>query len=293
MASNVLAYANKEDQYEDWIELYNAGDQSVDLSGYYLSVDPNEKWQIPSGTIINSKGFILFFADGNTYLNFHTSFKLNKEGGKLTLSAQDGITVIDYLEFPEQIRDISFGRWEDGGKIWNYMQVISPGTVNKPGYSTFTGAPVINVTSGFYEGKIQVSINPSSANEIIRYTTDGSDPREISQEYQSPFEVYETCILKARSFRIGSLPGEITSKSILINEQQTLPLLSLIIDPKNLYDPSIGIYNHDLDGRAYERFAEVEYFPKSGLAFHQPCGIRIQGNTGPLDFRKKSFRLFF
>jgi len=38
----------------DWIELYNTGSSTVDLSGWFLTDDPSEpqQWQIPAGTSI-------------------------------------------------------------------------------------------------------------------------------------------------------------------------------------------------------------------------------------------------
>ena len=39
-------------QYPDWIELYNASDETITLNGLYLTDDTNEptKWQIPVAT---------------------------------------------------------------------------------------------------------------------------------------------------------------------------------------------------------------------------------------------------
>lgn len=296
MAVNVLSYPNPEGEYEDWIELYNSGDQALDLAGYYLANGASTKWQIPYGnsskSTIPAKGFLVFSADGRTDLAFHVSFSLGKEGEDLFLLDKDGSTLIDYIHFPEQLRDISYGRWQDGGTVWNYMHVFSPGTVNKPGYNDFSNRASIVLNSGFYNNSVTVYMSNGHPYEIIRYTTDGSDPGESSAQYTGPLEISTTCVLRARTFRNGYLPGEIISKSVFINENQALPVLSLITDPKNLYDPATGIYVHDFDGRAWERYSEFEYFDENKLAFKILAGIRIQGNTGPMDFNKKSFRLF-
>lgn len=50
----------------DWIELHNASDDPVDLSGIYLSDDPDlpRTWRFPNGTSIEPRGFLIVLADG-------------------------------------------------------------------------------------------------------------------------------------------------------------------------------------------------------------------------------------
>lgn len=68
LASNVSIDADivDFDDYSDWIELYNGEDFELDLGGYYITDDLENplKWEIPSETIIQAKGFIRFWADG-------------------------------------------------------------------------------------------------------------------------------------------------------------------------------------------------------------------------------------
>ena len=68
LASNVSIDADMVDfdDYSDWIELYNDESVDVDISGYFLTDDPDNplRWEIPTGTIIEAKGFIRFWADG-------------------------------------------------------------------------------------------------------------------------------------------------------------------------------------------------------------------------------------
>ena len=82
-------------EYEDWIELYNAGGGVVDLSGFFLSdkaSDPG-KWPIPAGTTIPANGHLLFFAskkDGFISGQYHTNFKLTAAGAYLALTKDNG-----------------------------------------------------------------------------------------------------------------------------------------------------------------------------------------------------------
>lgn len=300
MASNVLAYENTDGDYEDWIEIYNSGELPVDLAGYYLSDDltTGDYWQVPtspaSKTIIPAKGYLILYADKkNAHGADHLGFKLNREGGQIALISPDGLTVLDSITYQNQFRDISYGRSPDGGPQWTYFMTITPGATNQQGYVDFVSAPSIDQPPGFYNSSMIVSVQPAQNGDIIRYTLDGSDPTDTSTPYVVPVSISQTSIFKAREFKAGTLPSQIVSEAFFINSNYTLPMLALITDPKNLFDPKIGIYVNDKDGRAWERFAELEYFKDQVLGFHIPAGIRIQGNTGPRDFDKKSFRAYF
>src|SRR5690349_14442875 len=81
--SNLSQVADDYGDYGDWIELYNTGGTSVDLSGYYLSDNPSNPmlWPIPSGVTISANGFKRFWASGRNVsngANYHTNFKLTQ-----------------------------------------------------------------------------------------------------------------------------------------------------------------------------------------------------------------------
>ena len=63
----------------DWIEIYNASSETIELTGYFITDNLRDilKWKIPSGTEIEPGGFIIFWADGldETLNGFHTNFK--------------------------------------------------------------------------------------------------------------------------------------------------------------------------------------------------------------------------
>jgi hypothetical protein len=65
LASNISTEFAPDYNYEDWIELYNAGSSSVDLEGYYLTDDPEylQKFRISESLKIYSKSHKLIWAD--------------------------------------------------------------------------------------------------------------------------------------------------------------------------------------------------------------------------------------
>ena len=107
--------------FSDWIEIYNGTESSINLGGYYLTdnLEDSTKWQIPVNTTIQSKGFLLIWADGKneTLSDLHTNYKLQKAGEEIGLFTPEGI-LIDHIVYIAQTTDISFGRQPDGGSNW-------------------------------------------------------------------------------------------------------------------------------------------------------------------------------
>ena len=53
------------DDYSDWIELYNPGATSYSLDDFFLTDNLEDplKWKIPDGTLIESDGYLIIWAD--------------------------------------------------------------------------------------------------------------------------------------------------------------------------------------------------------------------------------------
>lgn len=83
----------------------------------------------------------------------------------------------------------------------------------------------------------------------------------------------------------------------LIAALHSLPVLSIVTDRQNLFDPQTGIYaNPEEHGVAWERPASLEWFGTNVTdSFQVNCGLRIQGGwfRGRNNTRKHSFRVLF
>ena len=70
LAVNDSTIADELGEYDDWMELYNVGDEAVDVGGLYITDTLSQltRWQIPIGhpdsTTIQAKGFLVLWADG-------------------------------------------------------------------------------------------------------------------------------------------------------------------------------------------------------------------------------------
>ena len=124
MPVNSTTVTDNYGQFDDWIELYNLTNASINLSGYYLSDNKKKpsKWQFPQGTSIDGKGYLIIWCDGDsTQFGLHTNFKLSSSGEDAVLSTSD-LTVLDKISFPAQSQELTYSRVPNGtGSFrWQY-----------------------------------------------------------------------------------------------------------------------------------------------------------------------------
>ena len=120
----------KSDTTEDWLELYNAHSEEIDISGFLLQDSAQSPWALPEGTRIEPQGFIIIWADDAAQEGLHAPFKLSKDGEELTLLYPDG-TSIDHVSFPPLEPEESYARIEDGGMEWEIQDQGTPGESNE------------------------------------------------------------------------------------------------------------------------------------------------------------------
>jgi len=140
LTSNLSGISDEMGQREDWLEVHNAGNQAIDLAGYYFTdaFDQPMKWRVPVGipefTVIPAGGFKLFWADDDASQGWnHMTFRFNATGEHLALRSPDGFTVVDSLFFPALPSDISWGRLTDGGLPWVQFLQTTPEASNSEG----------------------------------------------------------------------------------------------------------------------------------------------------------------
>jgi hypothetical protein len=136
MALNTSTLADPQGEFDDWIELHNITDAPVEMTGRYLSDEPNNprKWQFPVGTTIPAQGYLLVWADEDTLATpgLHASFKLSSNGETIFLTDTDANlnAVLDSIEFGAQQTDRSYGRSSTNTNVWVIMNP-SPSLANE------------------------------------------------------------------------------------------------------------------------------------------------------------------
>ena len=134
MASNINTFADEQGEFDDWVELYNAGGAPISLLGKTMSDDPNEpgKWALPDISIAPGE-YLLLWTDGDPEQgDRHGPFRLDKEGEEIGLYEADGgaFVTLDRVVFDVQQADTSYGRSPDGGDLLGFLAQPTPGAPN-------------------------------------------------------------------------------------------------------------------------------------------------------------------
>lgn len=121
--ANNLSLPNPDGTLTDWVEIYNATTNTVDLSGMSLSTDPGQprRWIFPPGSSIPSHGYFTVSCNGNAPASdLNTGFGLNAQGDSLYLFNQPaaGGEMIDGITFGLQTPNFAIGRVPDGVGSW-------------------------------------------------------------------------------------------------------------------------------------------------------------------------------
>ena len=166
-------------------------------------------------------------------------------------------------------------------------QFIKNGSIIKAEVTEKLSAPVIQGTTPFAEST-KATIEAREGCDIY-YTTDGSYPDEESKAYTGPITLTKTTALRVVSIENGKLPSDIITAVYIINENHTLPVVSIVGVP-DLITGGGGIYPNYKTER--EVRCNLKLFELDGNSFDIDCGIKMHGHTG-LQAPKKSFKVNF
>jgi len=131
-ASNDALIADQDGEFDDWIELYNNGSSTIDLSGYSLSDDPTDttKWIFPDEVIIGPNEYLLIWADDDEdQEGLHTNFKLSAAEESISIWDNNG-ELVDQIIYADQRTDITFGRFPNGTGDFKFMLNATPNAEN-------------------------------------------------------------------------------------------------------------------------------------------------------------------
>ncbi|OHB55489.1 MAG: hypothetical protein A2173_03290 [Planctomycetes bacterium RBG_13_44_8b] len=229
MASNRSINKDLQDQYDDWIEIYNSGNTAVNVGGMYLTDDlsiPN-KWRFPtntpSATTIIAHGYLLIWADEDiSDSGLHANFKLSADGEDIALFHTNGSSLIDSITFNKQTADISYGRYPDGSNTWQYMASPTPGRKNTSGYIDVVANPEFSHERGFYDAPFTVTIGTETHGATIYYTLDSSEPgiipttgQRTDRIYTGPILISSTACLRAIAVKSGFKPTNVVTHTYI------------------------------------------------------------------------------
>lgn len=314
LGNNQQSKKAEDGNYYDWVEIHNAGTSSLNLMGYGLSNNPKNpaKWVFPDISLDAGEYLVVYAsglnkADGQKKNDLHLNFNISAAGDSLFLFDPQG-ALIDKLSASAFQPDVSYGRSASDERA--YYTETTPGSANGNGYAGITAQPRFLTTPGIYDGAVSVELRAGDG-ETIHYTTDCTTPTASSQAYSGPLSLSENTVIRAVAIRDGYLTGYSNSGTFLFkgdNVNHTLPIVTLVTDPDNLWNSKTGIYAtgdaFDPDAATYgdvltsatyyqskflseeqrdawERAACFSLFDESGKeVFSQNVDIRIAGSFG-------------
>jgi hypothetical protein len=245
-------------KFSDYIELKNYENHSINIGGYILS-DDKKSWKIPSGTTMSSNSYLLIWADkkNSKKKGLHTNFKLSQKKESITLKDSNG-HVIDSIKYKKVPGNVSI-RAIDSSIV--YM-TPTPNRANKNILKTLVRSdkPQFSKEGGLYGSMQMIKLSNANGGDIY-YTLDGTTPTKNSKRYTSPLRLDSSRVIKAASFEKGKIKSKVAVNSYILGFDTMLPVVSLSMDSKYLYDDYIGIYVAGKNG-----------------VYYGGCGVTTSGN---------------
>ncbi len=159
-------------------------------------------------------------------------------------------------------------------------------------------APIFDPPPGQYDRSLWVTLQPTHPRADVVFASGGTVPTvTVGTRYRQPIfldaDHPALTVLSAVSVVDGRV-GDVGHAAYLVGVENRLPVLSLTVDPADLWDAERGILVHPWErGREWERPAVGFYFePGGAVGFQAAAGMRTH-RIYPFDADKPSFRLYF
>ncbi|GAB5521860.1 MAG: hypothetical protein RhofKO_41110 [Rhodothermales bacterium] len=281
----------------DWKALLKPGENVLAVQGHNVSATSSDFSLIPSLSLLfrqapaDARGpapGLVGLEGGRT----HANFRLSAGGEALFLTAPDG-SLADSVTFGALPGDAAWARSSSGQ--WRLFPTPTPGAPNDgPSYLGVAPPPVFSAVSGRFLVSEEVTLTVPIDGAEIRFTQDGAPPTAESPRYTAPFRASSTRVVRARTFAPEYLPSEVITQTYLYREAIDLPVLSIAMNPDDLFDWNEGIYvlgpnaqpNNPFFGanfwQDWEKPAHLDFFePRPNFelehAFGQNIGVKIFG----------------
>ncbi|MCX6312207.1 MAG: CotH kinase family protein [Bacteroidetes bacterium] len=271
--ANINSIPDNFAEYNDWVELYNAGSSTISLTGYYMSDKGtnSNQWAFPSGSVA-SHGFIKVVCSKRNVVNgleYHTNFSLTQcKPEEIILADASGI--VDSVGIRRNQAGHSWGRTTDGATTWSVFLNPTFGSSNatSTAYQTYATMPNFSLAAGYYPGTQTLTISTPDPNITIHYTVNGYEPVISDPVYAAPISISSSQVVRAKAFSSTATipPSFIQNRSYFISVAvHTIATISIYGD--NVMDLMLGNWN------AFPE-TSLEYFDKSGVP-----RTKVSGNT--------------
>lgn len=176
-----------------------------------------------------ANGSYAFVLPAGTYV---IKAALESEGSVFSAQLPQSLTV-----GPTESRQVT----EESGE-WNYRNepeyaplignVIADDLMLPGLYSEQAATPTVSPDGGTIDGATEVALSCATANAVIRYTLDGSDPTTQSTRYAAPFTISDGVTVKAVAFARNMNPSAMTTAAFTyahatkpVGDDQAAPMM--------------------------------------------------------------------
>ena len=135
-AANASVVMDEYGEFDDWVEIVNVSDETVELAGWTLADEADEAWPLPHVAVAPGERVVVWTDDQYEQGLWHATFRLSSDEDTVTLRdpakhIADSWTIRDLGE------DVVMGRFPDGGPHIARSIVATPWNANPvdPGLS--------------------------------------------------------------------------------------------------------------------------------------------------------------
>lgn len=208
VASNLNGKTDDAGENDDWVELYNAGGQRLDLSDFYLTErrDDPGKWRLPEGQLYPGEYKVIWVDDDGEQGEAHANFKLSKSGEFLGLyqGPLHGYFPVDTMTFTEQTTDLSSARMPNGTGDFVVTDKITFSSNN-------------NEPSGLHDiSENQNLIYPNPADQAIYFLNALKEQSEL-RIYNSQGQLVISEKVTENSINLSGLPAGTYTLRMIVN----------------------------------------------------------------------------
>ncbi|MFY9150422.1 MAG: CotH kinase family protein [Prolixibacteraceae bacterium] len=231
---------------------------------------------------------------------FHTNFRISGDGESVYLTNPDGANA-DSVQIPALAMNTSYGRRNNDQDSWVIYASPTPGELNPETAISQenVGVPIFSKPGHVSKSGLSLILTAPNGQDTIYYTMDGSEPTKSSYKITGKIDIRSTQVIRARIIRSGIFPGKVITNSYIVYDNKNLPIVSLSMNPSDLWDYNTGIYVKGPNAEAanpnfganfwqdWEKACHFELLENTGdKVIDVDAGIKIYGNWSRANAQK-------